>query len=160
MQHGIALAWVGAQLGLKVILTMPENVSVERRQVLKGFGADLILVENMRKAVEKAVEIVQAKGAFMPNQFENPNNPIAHELTTAPEILRQMNYNLDGFVAGVGTGGTITGVGRVLRRFLRESVKIVALEPKQSAVLSGNLAGPHRIQGIGSGFVRAVSMNP
>jgi len=89
----------------------------------------------------------------MPNQFENPNNPIAHELTTAPEILRQMNYNLDGFVAGVGTGGTITGVGRVLRMFLGESVKIVALEPKQSAVLSGNLAGPHRIQGIGSGFV-------
>jgi len=132
---------------------MPESVSVERRQVLKGFGADLILVENMRKAVEKAVEIVQTKGAFMPNQFENPNNPIAHELTTAPEILRQMNYTLSGFVAGVGTGGTITGVGRVLRRFLGESVKIVALEPKQSAVLSGNLAGPHRIQGIGSGFV-------
>jgi len=150
---GIALAWVGAQLGLKVVLTMPESVSVERRQVLKGFGADLILVENMRKAVEKAVEIVQTKGAFMPNQFENPNNPIAHELTTAPEILRQMNYTLGGFVAGVGTGGTITGVGRVLRRFLGESVKIVALEPKQSAVLSGNLAGPHRIQGIGSGFV-------
>jgi len=153
---GISLAWIGAQLGLKVILTMPESVSVERRKVLRGLGADLVLVENMSKAVEKAEEIVEAKDAFMLNQFDNPSNPLAHELTTGPEILRQMNYNVDGFIAGVGTGGTITGTGKALKKFLRNKVKVVALEPKQSPVLSGGYSGLHMIQGIGAGFIPKV----
>ncbi|HOQ39006.1 MAG TPA: cysteine synthase family protein [Fervidobacterium sp.] len=153
---GISLAWIGAQLGLKVILTMPESVSVERRKVLQGLGADLVLVENMSKAVEKAEEIVEAKDAFMLNQFDNPSNPLAHELTTGPEILRQMNYNVDGFIAGVGTGGTITGTGKALKKFLRNKVKVVALEPKQSPVLSGGYSGLHMIQGIGAGFIPKV----
>ncbi|MGQ9856447.1 MAG: cysteine synthase A [Fervidobacterium sp.] len=152
---GIALAWIGATLGLRVILTMPESVSVERRHILKSYGADIILTENMTKAVEKAKEISNNINAFMPNQFDNPNNVKAHLVTTGPEILRQMNYNIDAFVAGVGTGGTITGVGRVLKMF-DASAKVIAVEPKQSAVLSGQTPGKHRIQGIGAGFVPRI----
>ncbi|PHJ14041.1 cysteine synthase [Fervidobacterium sp. SC_NGM5_G05] len=153
---GIALAWLGARLGLKVILTMPESVSVERRNILKALGADLVLVENMTKAVEKAQEIVSEKKAFMPNQFENPANSLAHEITTGPEILEEMNFLVDAFVAGVGTGGTITGVGRVLKRLLKENVKVCALEPLQSPVLTNGISGKHRIQGIAPGFVPKI----
>jgi len=153
---GIALAWLGARLGLKVILTMPESVSVERRNILKALGADLVLVENMTKAVEKAQEIVSEKKAFMPNQFENPANSLAHEMTTGPEILEEMNFLVDAFVVGVGTGGTITGVGRVLKRLLKENVKICALEPLQSPVLTKGTSGKHRIQGITPGFVPKI----
>lgn len=152
---GIALAWIGAKLGLRVILTMPESVSVERRHILKSYGADIILTENMTKAVEKAKEISNNINVFMPNQFDNPNNVKAHLVTTGPEILRQMKYNVDAFVAGVGTGGTITGVGHVLKTFDTSS-KVIAVEPKQSAVLSGQTPGKHRIQGIGAGFVPGI----
>jgi len=152
---GISLAWLSARLGLKVILTMPETVSVERRSILKSFGADLILTENMPKAVEKAIEIRESLNAFMPNQFGNPANVKAHMITTGPEILRQIEYRIDAFVAGVGTGGTITGVGKVLKNY-DCSIKIFAAEPKQSAVLSGQMAGKHRIQGIGAGFVPKI----
>ncbi|WP_448375980.1 cysteine synthase A [Fervidobacterium sp.] len=152
---GISLAWLSARLGLKVILTMPETVSVERRSILKSLGADLILTENMSKAVEKAIEIRESLNAFMPNQFENPANVKAHVITTGPEILRQTEYRIDAFVAGVGTGGTITGVGRVLKNY-DSSIKVFAVEPKQSAVLSGQMAGKHRIQGIGAGFVPKI----
>ncbi|MGB9614016.1 MAG: PLP-dependent cysteine synthase family protein [Fervidobacterium sp.] len=153
---GIALAWLGAKLGLRVILTMPESVSVERRKILTGLGADLILVENMTKAVEKAWEVVREKDAFMPNQFENPANPLSHELTTAPEILHTMGFKVDAFVAGIGTGGTITGVGKVLRKFFGENVKIVGVEPMQSPVLAKGLSGKHKVQGIGPGFVPKI----
>ncbi|MEJ5258267.1 MAG: cysteine synthase family protein [Fervidobacterium sp.] len=152
---GIALAWIGAKLGLRVILTMPESVSVERRHILKSYGADIILTENMTKAVEKAKEISNNINVFIPNQFDNPNNVKAHLVTTGPEILRQMKYNVDAFVAGVGTGGTITGVGHVLKTFDTSS-KVIAVEPKQSAVLSGQTPGKHRIQGIGAGFVPGI----
>lgn len=153
---GIALAWLGARLEIPVILVMPESVSIERRYILKALGADIVLVENMTSAVLKAKEIVEAKKAFMPNQFENPNNVLAHELTTGPEILYEMGFNIDAFVAGVGTGGTITGVGKVLKKFLGSSTKIIALEPRNSPVLSGGNPGKHKIQGIGAGFVPSI----
>ncbi len=153
---GIALAWLGARLGLKVILTMPESVSVERRNILKALGADLIIVENMTKAIEKAQEIVSERSAFMPNQFENPANSLAHEMTTGMEILEEMNFLVDAFVAGVGTGGTITGVGKVLKRLLKWNVKICALEPLQSPVLTKGTSGKHKIQGIAPGFLPKI----
>lgn len=152
---GIALAWIGAKLGLKTILTMPETVSVERRQILTSLGADVILTENMSKAVEKALEIVSTKSAFMPNQFENPENVNAHFVTTGPELLSQMDYQLDAFVAGIGTGGTITGVGKFLKNFCSE-IKIIGAEPLQSPVITGGIPGKHRIQGIGAGFVPKI----
>ncbi|MGC9771777.1 PLP-dependent cysteine synthase family protein [Fervidobacterium islandicum] len=152
---GIALAWIGAKLGIKVIITMPETVSIERRQLLTSLGADVVLTEDMTKAIEKAREIASSKSAFMPNQFENPENVKAHFLTTGPELLTQMNYQLDAFVAGIGTGGTITGVGKFLKSF-RSDIKIIGVEPKQSPVVSGGTARKHKIQGIGAGFVPKI----
>lgn len=152
---GIALAWIGSRLGLKTIITMPETVSVERRQILTSLGADVILTENMSKAVEKALEIVSTKSAFMPNQFENPENVNAHFVTTGPELLSQMDFQLDAFVAGIGTGGTITGVGKFLKNFCSE-IKIIGVEPLQSPVITGGTPGKHRIQGIGAGFVPKI----
>jgi cysteine synthase A len=153
---GIALAAIGRYKGYRVILTMPESMSVERRKILEKYGAELILTpadKGMKGSIEKALEIVNEKNAFMPNQFENPANVLAHELTTGPEILKQMDYNLDIFVAGVGTGGTISGVGKVLRRFFNNKIKIVAVEPSSSPVISGGNPGKHKIQGIGAGFI-------
>nr|WP_276318755.1 cysteine synthase A [Marinitoga lauensis] len=153
---GIALAAIGSFKGYKVILTMPESMSVERRKILKKYGAELVLTpaeEGMKGSIEKALEIKNELNAFMPNQFENPANVLAHELTTGPEILKQMDYNLDIFVAGVGTGGTITGVGKCLKQFLKDKIKIIAVEPENSAVISGKNPGKHKIQGIGAGFI-------
>lgn len=156
---GIALAAIGALKGYKVVLTMPENVSVERIKLLKSYGAEVILTpaeQGMDGAVKRALDLVQELGAYMPNQFENPHNALAHELTTAHEILTQMDYKIDVFVAGVGTGGTITGVGRVLKRIYGSRVKIVAVEPASSPTLSKGTAGRHKIQGIGAGFVPRI----
>ncbi|SHH56167.1 cysteine synthase A [Thermosipho atlanticus] len=156
---GIALAWLGKKLGINVILTMPETMTKERIDIMKAFGADIVLTpgeKGMKGAIEKALEIVESKSAYMPNQFENINNVISHELTTGPEILSQMNFNLDAFVAGVGTGGTITGVGHVLRKYFNNNVKIVAVEPSNSPVLSGGNPGKHKIQGIGAGFIPKI----
>ncbi len=156
---GIGLAIVGSVKGYKVILTMPEGMSQERIQILQSFGAEVILTpakEGMVGAVEKARDIVASmKDAFMPQQFVNPDNPAMHRKTTAREILRDTDGNIDAFVAGVGTGGTITGVGEVLKKH-NPKIKIVAIEPKTSNVLSGGKAGPHMIQGIGAGFVPDV----
>jgi cysteine synthase A len=152
---GIGLALVGAAKGYRVILTMPETMSQERRSLLKAYGAELVLTpgsEGMRGAVEKARELAEKHGYFMPQQFDNPANPEIHELTTGEEIVRQMDGKLDAFVAGVGTGGTITGVGRVLRRKI-PSCKIIAVEPAASPILSGGKPGPHKIQGIGANFI-------
>ncbi|ONN26608.1 cysteine synthase [Thermosipho affectus] len=153
---GIALAWIGKKLGFDVILTMPETMTKERIDLMKAFGADVVLTpseKGMKGAIEKAKEIVNEKGAYMPNQFSNKYNVLAHKLTTGPEILRQMKFDVDVFVAGVGTGGTITGVGTVLKSIFGDKVKIVAVEPESSAVLSGRPAGKHKIQGIGAGFI-------
>ena len=156
---GIGLAIVGAVKGYKVVLTMPEAMSQERIQILQSFGAEVILTpakEGMIGAVEKAREIIATrKDAFMPQQFMNPDNPAMHRKTTAKEILRDMDDKLDAFVAGVGTGGTITGVGEVLKKH-NPKIKIVAVEPKTSNVLSGGKPGPHMIQGIGAGFIPEV----
>lgn len=156
---GIALAAIGALKGYRVILTMPESVSQERVKLLKSYGAEVILTpaeRGMSGAIEKANEIAQQLDAYMPNQFENPYNVLAHELTTAHEILTQMNYRIDVFVAGVGTGGTISGVGRVLKKIYGQKVKVVAVEPAASPVLSKGMSGRHRIQGIGAGFVPKI----
>jgi cysteine synthase A len=155
---GIGLALVGAAKGYRVILTMPETMSQERRSLLKAYGAELVLTpgpEGMRGAVEKARELAEKHGYFMPQQFDNPANPEIHELTTGEEIVRQMDGKLDAFVAGVGTGGTITGVGRVLRRKI-PSCKIIAVEPAASPILSGGKPGPHKIQGIGANFIPSI----
>ena len=156
---GIGLAIVGAVKGYRVILTMPEAMSQERIQILERFGAKGILTsakEGMIGAVEKAREIVATtKDAFMPQQFMNPDNPAMHRKTTAKEILRDTDGELHAFVAGVGTGGTITGVGEVLKKH-NPRIKIVAVEPKTSNVLSGGKPGPHMIQGIGAGFIPDV----
>lgn len=153
---GIALAYFGAMLGLRIIIIMPETVSVERRQILKSLGADVLLVDSMDTAILKTKEIIESSNAYTLNQFENPANPLAHELTTGPEILHDMNYNIDAFVAGVGTGGTVTGVGRVLKKALGKNIKIVAIEPKQSPTLSNGQKGKHKIQGIAPGFVPKI----
>jgi len=153
---GIALAYFGAMLGLRTIIIMPETVSVERRQILKSLGADVLLVDSMDTAILKTKEIIESSNAYTLNQFENPANPLAHELTTGPEILHDMNYNIDAFVAGVGTGGTVTGVGRVLKKALGKNIKIVAIEPKQSPTLSNGQKGKHKIQGIAPGFVPKI----
>ena len=156
---GIGLAIVGRVKGYKVILAMPEGTSTERIQILQSFGAEVVLTpakEGMVGAVEKAREIIATlKDAFMPQQFMNPDNPAMHKKTTAREILKDTDGNIDAFVAGVGTGGTITGVGEVLKK-QNPKIRIIAVEPKNSAVLSGGKPGPHMIQGIGAGFVPEV----
>ncbi len=156
---GIGLAMVCAVKGYRLILTMPETMSLERRNLLAAYGAHLELTpgsEGMRGAIKKAEELVQKnKDYFMPQQFKNKANPQIHRQTTAQEILEQVKGRIDAFVAGVGTGGTITGVGEILKKKLAK-VKIVAVEPARSPVLSGGNPGPHKIQGIGAGFVPDV----
>ncbi|SKB01369.1 cysteine synthase [Caloramator quimbayensis] len=155
---GIGIAMIGASKGYRVIIVMPETMSIERRKLIKAFGAEIILTEGskgMRGAVEMAEKLSAENGYFMPLQFNNKSNPLAHMETTAKEILKQTEGKLDMFVCGVGTGGTITGVGRVLKREI-PNIKIVAVEPKDSPVLSGGKAGPHKIQGIGAGFIPEI----
>lgn len=152
---GIGLAMIAAAKGYKCILTMPETMSIERRKLLAAYGAEIVLTPGtlgMKGAIQKAEELSADNGYFMPQQFKNPANPEIHRKTTALEILEQLDNKIDAFVAGVGTGGTLTGVGEVLKQNI-EGVKIIAVEPAKSPVISGGKPGPHGLQGIGAGFI-------
>ena len=153
---GVGLAMIGVSRGYRVIIVMPDTMSVERRKLISAFGAELVLTEGalrMQGAIDKAEELAKTvEGAFIPMQFENPANPLAHERTTAAEIIEDTGGRLDAFVSAVGTGGTFTGVSRALKKAI-PGVLCAAVEPSESAVLSGGKPGPHNIQGIGAGFV-------
>ncbi|MCD5326120.1 MULTISPECIES: cysteine synthase A [Pontibacillus] len=155
---GIGLAMVAAAKGYRSILVMPDTMSEERRNLLKAYGAELVLTpgsEGMKGAIKKAEALQKEHGYFMPQQFNNEANPAVHEKTTGPEIVEQMGDQLDAFIAGIGTGGTITGAGKVLKNAF-PNIQIYAVEPESSPVLSGGSPGPHKIQGIGAGFVPKV----
>ncbi|BDF58069.1 cysteine synthase A [Christensenellaceae bacterium] len=155
---GIALAYICTCLGLHLILTMPESMSIERRRLLSALGAELVLTpaaEGMRGAISRAREICEKESGYMPNQFESMANVRAHKETTAQEILRDMVGDVDIFIAGVGTGGTITGCGEVLKS-KRQETQVIAVEPAESQVLAGGKPAPHKIQGIGAGFVPKI----
>ena len=156
---GIGLAAVGAARGYRVIIVMPETMSVERRKLMKAYGAELVLTEGsrgMKGAIAKAQELArEIPNAFLPGQFDNPANPAIHRQTTGPEIWADTDGRVDFFVAGVGTGGTVTGVGEFLKS-RNPALRVVAVEPADSPVLSGGQPGPHKLQGIGAGFVPAV----
>lgn len=156
---GIGLAAIAAAKGYRIVLTMPETMSVERRNILKAYGAEIVLTpgeKGMTGAIERAKELAEEiPDSFIPGQFDNPENPKAHEKTTGPEIWDDTDGRVDVFVAGVGTGGTITGIGRYLKG-MNPAIEIVAMEPASSPVLSKGHGGPHKIQGIGAGFVPAV----